>query len=94
MNFINKLAQRFIYTLYRPVKWKRSSHENYEHWKGIKVGDIVEAAVECPNGIRYRVEELYESSMEARIVRLDNKGEPQEHYTLSLRMIRPVSHTS
>ena len=89
------IFKRFFYTLYRPVDWKRSSHENFEHWKGIKAGDIVEAAVESPNGIRYRVEELNNEAMQARVVRLDKDGStPLERYTLSLNMIRPLAKTS
>ncbi|MCU0424522.1 MAG: hypothetical protein MUF71_02730 [Candidatus Kapabacteria bacterium] len=85
------IFKRFFYTLYRPVDWKRSSHENFEHWKGIKAGDIVEAAVESPNGIRYRVEELNQSAQEALVAVLDTSGAPQERYTLSLKMIRPLA---
>lgn len=86
------IFKRFFYTLYRPVDWKRSSHENYEHWKGIKVGDVVEAAVENPTGIRYHVEELDESALQARVARLDTDGTtPLERYTLSLKMLRPIT---
>ncbi len=86
------IFKRFFYTLYRPVDWKRSSHENFEHWKGIKVGDVVEAAVENPNGIRYRVEEMNEAELQARVTRLDSDGATAlENYTLSLKMLRPIT---
>lgn len=88
---VMNIFKRFFYTLYRPVEWKRSSHENFEHWKGIKAGDVVEAAVEVPGTIRYRVEELNADIMQARVARLDTDGvTPLEHYTLSLKMIRPL----
>jgi hypothetical protein len=85
------IFKRFFYTLYRPVNWKRSSHENFEHWKGVSIGDVVEAAVENPGDIRYRVEEINAESLEARVVRLDKDGvTPLEGYTLSLKMLRPL----
>jgi hypothetical protein len=86
------LFQRFVYTLNRPIDWKRSSHEAFDQWKPIRVHDVVEAAVEVPNGIRYRVEEINAETLEARVARLDADGStPLERYTLALKMLRPLA---
>jgi hypothetical protein len=86
------IFQRFFYTLYRPIDWKRSSHEAFDQWKPIQVNDIVEAAVEVPNGIRYRVETIDQHTLEARVARLaDDGATPLERYTLALKMLRPLA---
>lgn len=87
------IFQRFVYTLNRPVAWKRSSHENTDQWKAIRVGDIVEAAVENPSGLRYRVEELIADTNQARVVRIGANNEEFERYTLAMVMLRPLAVT-
>ncbi|TAE28735.1 MAG: hypothetical protein EAZ92_07840 [Candidatus Kapaibacterium sp.] len=85
------IFQRFVYTLNRPVAWKRSSHENTDQWKAIRIGDVIEAAVENPSAIRYRVEEIFAEEQKARVVRLGAKNEELERYTLGLIMLRPLA---
>jgi hypothetical protein len=85
------IFQRFVYTLNRPVAWKRSSHENTDQWKAIRTGDIVEAAIENPGGLRYRVEEVLSDTNEARVVRLGANNAEHERYTLALVMLRPLN---
>lgn len=84
------IFQRFVYTLNRPVAWKRSSHENTDQWKAIRQGDTVEAAIENPGGLRYRVEEVFSDTNEARVVRLGANNTEFERYTLALVMLRPL----
>ena len=91
MNPIN----RFIYTLNRPIPWKRSVYENTQQWSRIRTGDVVECAVENSDGILYRVEEIFADTAEARVAHLDADGTtPLEHYTLALRMLRPLGATA
>jgi hypothetical protein len=87
---VMNIFQRFVYTLNRPVDWKRSSHENTDQWRTIKAGDVVEAAIENTSNILYRVEEVLPHSNEARVVRLGAKNEELERYTLALVMLRPL----
>ncbi len=88
---IMNIFQRFVYTLNRPIAWKRSSHERTDQWKAIRIGDVVEAAVENPSDIRYRVEEIFAEEQKARVVRLGAKNEELERYTLGLIMLRPLA---
>ncbi len=87
---VMNIFQRFVYTLNRPIDWKRSSHENTDQWRIIKAGDVVEAAIENTSNILYRVEEVLPHSNEARVVRLGAKNEELERYTLALVMLRPL----
>lgn len=87
------IFQRFVYTLNRPVAWKRSSHENTDQWKAIRVGDVVEAAVENPSNMRYRVEEILPEGTHARVVRIGANNEEFERYTLAMVMLRPLATT-
>jgi len=82
-------VKRLIHTLHRRVEWTRSSHENTDQAKTLKSGDIVECAIENPDGVRYRIESIDHTLQEARVRRLAANGsETNELYTLAPVMLR------
>lgn len=85
------MLKRLLFTLDRRFVWKRSSHEAAAEQQAVtlKVGDIVECAVENPGGIRYRIETIDHSAQTATITMLGQteRGETPV-YTLSPVMLR------
>lgn len=75
----------------RKFDWQRTCFEQTDQWKKLKVGDIVECAVQFNEGIRYKIEHIDQAEQKATIQRIDQGG--NEAYTLALVMLRPAAQS-
>ncbi len=85
------MIHKLLKALTKSHTFVRTGFERTDQWKKLQVDDIVEYAIQFPDGIKYRITEIDHEKEQARIVRLNEANEPtSESYTVARVMLRPV----
>jgi hypothetical protein len=84
---------KFLNIFFRRFEFQRSSHnDDNDQFTSIQAGDVVECAIETPDGLLYRVESINHATGEARVRLLADGGKADTNtiYTLAPVMLRPL----